>query len=211
MHDLTPWLRKLSDLPDMPDVHNLFSKRSPEGRLRLANLSRYLEQALAHEPDTLLVGEAPGYQGSYRTGVPFCSEAIMLGPKNKFGFFGGEENGYQRVYPGDRIWKEPSATVVQRTLEGLEVPPLIWATFPLHPYKPGEDLSNRAPTPAEVRLGGELLKALIVATSPKRVIAVGNVAEKCLAELGITAAKVRHPSHGGATLFHEQLLELLAP
>lgn len=209
MKELEPWFEQLAAVPDMPNVHNLFSNRTPDGVIRLANLKRYFEQVLAGDPDTLLIGEAPGYQGTYRTGVPFCSESILLGPKNRHGLFGGEQNGYQRVYEGERLWKEPSATVVQRTLDELPKLPLIWATFPLHPHKPGIELSNRTPNAAEVALGAELLGELIGILQPKQLFAVGNIAEKCLSGLGIQTVKIRHPSHGGATLFHDQLLELL--
>lgn len=209
MISLQPWFDRLSELPDMPDVHNLYSKETPDGIIRLNNLKQYFTHILEINPDVLLVGEAPGYQGTYRTGVPFCSEAILLGPKNEFGLFGGPDNGYKRVYEDERVWKEPSATVVQRTLDRLETPPLIWATFPLHPYKHGNEHSNRAPNRTEVELGSNLLKDLIDIVQPNQIIAIGNVAEKCLHNQGVEAAKVRHPSHGGATQFHNQLLDLL--
>lgn len=199
------WFQKLADIEDMPNVHNLFTKRTPEGRTRLRNLRRYFEQVLATSPKLLLVGEAPGYQGTYLTGVPFCSEAILIGPPNKFGLF-GVENGYERVIVSERLWKEPSATVVQRVINELPELPLIWATFPLHPHQPGKELSNRAPSRDEIILGTQLLADLIAIIKPERVIAVGNVAEKCLTGLGFTVAKVRHPSHGGATQFREQLM-----
>ncbi|HSX31311.1 MAG TPA: uracil-DNA glycosylase [Candidatus Saccharimonadales bacterium] len=207
---LEKWLQTLAELPDMPNVHNLYSKHTPEGQVRLSNLQRYFDQVLALGPTTLLIGEAPGYQGSYRTGVPFSSEAHLLGPINKFGLFGGPANGYNRVFSDERIWKEPSATVVQKTLDTLPTLPLIWATFPLHPHKLGIELSNRAPNAAEVQLGSEILQALVAAVGPLRVVAVGNVAANCLANIGIPADKVRHPSHGGATQFREQLTALLA-
>ncbi len=206
---LNEWFQQLADIEDMPSVHNLFSSKTEEGRRRLHNLRRYMEHVLESSPDTLLVGEAPGYQGTYRTGVPFCSEAILLGPVNKFGQFGGYDNGFLRVYDSERLWKEPSATVVQRTISELPTLPLIWATFPLHPHKPDVELSNRAPNAGEVILGAELLKNLIDIIQPKRVVAVGNIAEKTLAGMGIETVKVRHPSHGGATQFREQLLRLL--
>lgn len=206
MESLDPWFDSLSKIPDMPNVHNLYSAETQDGQIRLANLKCYFAQVLAGSPKVLLVGEAPGYQGTYRTGVSFCSEAIMLGPKNKFDLFGGEENGYTRVYHEERLWKEPSATIVQRTMEELDTLPLIWATFPLHPHKPGIELSNRAPNLAEIRLGGAILKELIAIVQPEQIIAVGNIAEKCLQDLAINAIKVRHPSHGGATQFHDQLL-----
>lgn len=208
MQDIEPWLEKLSLLPDMPNVHNLFSRHTAEGKLRLQNLRRYFEIILSQDPHLLMIGEAPGYQGSYRTGVPFCSEAILLGPKDKFGLFGGETNGFLRVMPSDKIGKEPSATILQQTLASLPKPPIIWATFPLHPHKPGQELSNRPPSPAEITLGAELLCELIAIFPTLQVIAIGNVAEKCLNGRGIKNTKVRHPSHGGAHLFRDQLLAI---
>ncbi len=172
--ELEAWFDKLSNLPNTPNVHNLFSRQDQAGLIRLGNLKQYFTHMLAHKPRTLLVGEAPGYQGTYRTGVPFCSEAIMLGPKNKFGLFGGPENGYRRVYVDSRIWKEPSATIVQRTIDELNTPPLVWATFPLHPHRLGTDLSNRAPSAAEIQLGSKLLNNLLTIMQPERVIAVGT-------------------------------------
>lgn len=209
MQNLEKWFNSLATLSDMPHVHNLFSNQTPEGVARLANLRQYVSHVLEQRPTTLLVGEAPGYQGTYRTGIPFCSESIMMGPQNKFGLFGGEANGYQRVLAEPRLWKEPSATIVQRTINQLPELPLIWATFPLHPHKPGVELSNRPPTSTEIALGTKLLRELIAIINPQQVVAVGNVAEKCLHSQNIDAIKVRHPSHGGATLFSKQLLCLL--
>lgn len=206
---LEDWFTKLAAIDDMPHVHNLFSSRTEDGRKRLHNLRTYITKVTENPVKILLVGEAPGYQGTYRTGVPFCSEAILLGEQNKFGLFGGTDNGYARVYEEERIWKEPSATVVQKTINELPELPLIWATFPLHPHKPGVELSNRAPNGKEIALGAELLRDLIEIVQPERVIAVGNVAEKCLNSLGFKVTKVRHPSHGGATQFRQQLLDIL--
>jgi hypothetical protein len=206
---LEDWFEKLADIDDLPHVHNLFSRQTEDGRRRLNNLRTYMRHALENNPRVLLVGEAPGYQGTYRTGVPFTSEAILLGPVNKFGIYGGTDNGYERVYEEERIWKEPSATVVQKVINDLPELPLIWATFPLHPHKPGVELSNRAPNTKEVALGAELLRELIAILEPERVIAVGNIAEKCLTALGFEVEKVRHPSHGGATQFREQLIALM--
>lgn len=209
MSQLDPWFDQLANLPDMDHVHNLFSNKTEAGRIRLANLRRYFELSLVHEPSVLLVGEAPGYQGTYRTGVPFTSESLLLGPKNKFGLHGGPENGFEIAMPSERIWKEPSATIVQRTINELPLLPLIWATFPLHPHQPGKEFSNRAPSADEVAVGAMLLRDLISLVEPRTVVAVGNVAEKALTTLGISSEKVRHPSHGGATLFREQLIALL--
>jgi hypothetical protein len=41
------------------------------------------------------------------------------------------------------------------------------------------------------------------------VLAVGRTAQGALAELGVGAPALRHPAHGGAVLFREQLREEL--
>lgn len=206
---LQPWFETLASLHDMPYAHNLYTAATPEGRTRLHNLQIFFSQALPLHPTVLLVGEAPGYQGTYRTGVNFCSEALMLGPKNKFGIFGGTAAGYRRVYEGDRIWKEPSSTVVWNLFEQLPSIPLVWPAFPMHPYKPGVELSNRTPTTDELLLGAPIIRQLIEIIQPATVAALGNTGAKLLANGGINAVKIRHPAHGGAQLFREQLTGLM--
>lgn len=206
---LQPWFEALAALPDMPYAHNLYTAKTTEGRTRLHNLQVYFTQALPLHPTVLLIGEAPGYQGTYRTGVNFCSEALMFGPANKFGIFGGTAAGYQRVFSGDRIWKEPSSTVVWHLFEQLPNIPVVWPAFPMHPYKPGNELSNRTPTASELAIGAPLIRQLIEILQPTQIAALGNTGAKLLTDIGIEAVKIRHPAHGGAPLFREQLTDLM--
>jgi uracil-DNA glycosylase len=91
---------------------------------------------------------------------------------------------------------EATATIVQRVLEelGLADAVLLWNVVPTHPGTAG---SNRVPTRAEIEAGVRFARPL---ARGRRVIAVGRVAE---ATLG--GRYVRHPSHGGASLFRAQL------
>ena len=91
---------------------------------------------------------------------------------------------------------EATATIVHRVLVELELEDevLLWNVGPTHP---GTASSNRAPTRDEVAAG--LLFAHELARG-RRVLAVGRVAEAALG-----APYVRHPSHGGATAFRENL------
>ena len=102
---------------------------------------------------------------------------------------------------------EASASIVWKTFDALDFYPLMWATYPFHPHEPNDELSNRAPRPEEVRLGREFLENIVRLFAIKHIIAVGRVAEKCLGEMGHEAYAVRHPSHGGATLFAKGLAE----
>lgn len=207
---LAPWFARLQQFTDRPDAHALYDPATAAGRIRYANLQVYLRQLLPWKPTVLLVGEAPGYRGAWRTGVNFCSEKIMMGPKDRFGLFGGAVAGYRLIEPGPRLWGEASATIVQRVFQELPAPPLVWPAFPMHPHRPGIDASNRTPTPAELRADARpQLEQLIALYRPTSVAAVGNVGQAVLAALGIEAVKIRHPAHGGAEEFRRGLLALM--
>lgn len=165
-----------------------------EGRRRRLRL-----HLSAPAPRLLLVGEAPGYQGTRVTGSPFTSEALLL------------EEGVPRIGRLDgrltarRLpWREPSSTIVWRALRdaGLAERTILWGAFPWHPH--GDDpLSNRPPRESEKAIGAVLLARLVAALPGVTVVAVGNVAADSLRRIGVEAEKIRHPSNGGATAFRE--------
>lgn len=155
----------------------------------------------APAPRLLLIGEAPGYQGTRITGCPFTSEALLL------------EDGVPRIGKlHDRLtsrrlpWREPSSTIVWRALreEGLMDQTILWGAFPWHPYG-ATPLSNRAPNEFEKAIGAVLLHRLLAVLPDVTVVAVGNVAADSLRKLGVNADKIRHPSNGGATAFRAGL------
>ncbi|MCB1568286.1 MAG: uracil-DNA glycosylase [Xanthomonadales bacterium] len=211
LKSLEPWLEQLQHVSDRAGAHALYDPKTPAGRIRMANLRLYLSQLLALRPRVLLVGEAPGYRGTWRTGVNFTSEKIMMGPKDRFGLYGGRDAGYALIEPdAEKLWGEASSTVVQKAFQELPCPPLVWPALPLHPHKPGNDESNRTPTPSELRRdGAPQLQRLIEAFKPEHIAAVGNIGLSTLGLLGIEAVKIRHPAHGGGPQFREGLLDLM--
>ena len=96
---------------------------------------------------------------------------------------------------------EATATIVHRVLSelGLEEAVLLWNVVPTHP---GTARSNRPPTRAEIAAAAPFLDEL---TRNRRAIPVGRVAGAVL-----RMPHVRHPSHGGASLFAEGLRRMLA-
>jgi uracil-DNA glycosylase len=101
-------------------------------------------------------------------------------------------------------FSEPSATIVWKTLcrLGIADRTILWNALQLHPHRSGEPWSNRTPAPRELELGAPALHLLIAAFPAARIVAVGRKAEELMTEMGITtAATVRHPANGGATLF----------
>jgi uracil-DNA glycosylase len=91
---------------------------------------------------------------------------------------------------------EATATIVQTVVHelGLEGDVLCWNVVPTHP---GTARSNRRPTRAEIAAGRSFLERL---AQNRTVVAVGRVAQDATG-----ARYVRHPSHGGASAFRENL------
>jgi hypothetical protein len=158
---------------------------------RRENLRRYLE-SFTPWPETLVIGEAPGWRGCRFSGVPFTSEAQLSGGLP----FGGSPSSL-----GDKPHVEATATVFWGVMREYYPRFLVWNSLPFHPHQSGQPLSNRTPSPGEIHLGGEVLRRLVALLEPRQVIAVGNCAQSTLQRLGIVAIPIRHPGHGGAKTF----------
>lgn len=159
------------------------------------------------DPQFILAGEAPGYQGCRYSGVAFTSERLL-----------GEGAIPRIAAPAGRLstrrlpFSEPSATIVWKTLYrlGIAERTILWNALQLHPYRPGDLWSNRTPLTDEIKLGEPGLRMLIEAYPAARIVAVGKKSEGLLREMGIPiAASVRHPANGGATEFAAGLKELI--
>ncbi|MFW6209990.1 MAG: uracil-DNA glycosylase [Patescibacteria group bacterium] len=192
---IAQFIHDLAAQPALPKVQNPWDYSRPENELRRANLFHYLTILHERAPRVLLVGEAPGYRGCARVGIPFTSERQIL----EHPFF-TTRSGFS-VPAGEKPVAEASASIVWKTFDALDFYPLMWATFPYHPHQPGKPASNRPPTAVEIRLGQPFLTRLLELYQITEVVAVGRVAERTLREIGIPATPVRHPSHGGATQF----------
>lgn len=198
------WLRELAAMPSTPLAENLYAD-DPHGRIRLANLREYFKRLAARSPRLVLVGEAPGYQGTRRTGVPFASEHIIAGSMPEVSFF-ADNNAFNRAFPEvERIYKEPTSTIMWRTISKYHELPLLWAAYPLHPHQAGDLQSNRTPTRAEVASTKDHLLKLLHISGVTTVLSLGNTAKATLDELGIDSQKLRHPARGGGPIFTRQL------
>jgi len=151
------------------------------------------------DPEFILAGEAPGYQGCRYSGIAFTSERLL------------GEGAIPRIPAlSNRLstrrlpFSEPSATIVWKTLYrlGIEQRTILWNAMQLHPYRPDNLWSNRTPTPSEISLGEPALRILLEAFPAAKIIAVGKKSEGLLREMNIPiAGSVRHPANGGATEF----------
>ena len=191
-----------SDVPE--DVNNFYAAKRSNRQRR--NLQTYLRQMAELRPDTLLIGEAPGYNGCARTGVPFSSEKLIREGVLDGRLF-GEHNGY--LISRKTVVHEQSAAAMWQVLSEVDRIPLLWNAYPFHPHQKGEKNSNRKPRASELRAGMEILEEIIALFDIEKLIAVGSAAEDVLRKMGLDHEKVRHPSYGGKTAFTAGIKELL--
>lgn len=202
-------IANVAALPAVPDTFNLYALEGPPGNaVRRTNLRLALAFALERGPDLLLIGEAPGYNGARRTGVPFTSERLLLAGLPSLGQF-GRERGFALATDDGRISAEQTATLVYRELVALNCFVAGWNACPLHPHRPAKPQSNRPPRAAELAQGLPLLQQFLALFPGVPVAAMGNVAAQALTRLAIAHVKLRHPAQGGARQFAEGLRTLV--
>ncbi len=193
------------------DATNQYAEDGPAGNAtRRDNLRRALEHALLHPPALLLVGEAPGYLGARRTGIPFTSERLLLAGIEPPGLF-GSARGFALATSDGRISNEQTATIVWRELQALGAAAVGWNAYPFHPHRLNEPHSNRTPRAGEIRQGLPFLSRVCALFAGLPVVAMGNTADHALKLLDVPHVKVRHPAQGGARRFAEGLREVLSP
>ncbi|MCY3779656.1 MAG: uracil-DNA glycosylase [Chloroflexi bacterium] len=193
------------------DAVNQYAPGDEDNAIRRANLRLYLRAMSERKSAALLLMEAPGYRGCRLTGIPVTSRKVMLEGLPALNMFGADA-GFRDVSDSgfEAVYGEQSATIVWGALADLKTLPFIWNTFPFHPHKAGQSLSNRKPRRSEIELGSAFLLRVLELWRFDTVIAVGNVAQETLVAQGIDCAKVRHPAHGGKKDFVAGLKALLS-
>ena len=210
-HEINALIDDLSQARLPADAFNQYAPRDENNAIRRANLRLYLRAMAMRQPTAIMVMEAPGYRGCRLTGVPVTSRKVLLEGLPAPRMFGAAA-GFRDVADAgfERVYGEQSATIVWGALAQLETLPLIWNTFPFHPHKAGQPLSNRRPRKSETELGAAFLLRVLSLWRVQQVIAVGNVAFQTLGDLGIACHKLRHPAHGGKNDFVAGLNALLS-
>lgn len=168
------FVEKLANyVPSDDTVFNMYRGDSEAAAKCRENLRKYLEERRGAW--VLLIGEALGYNGAAKTGVPFTSETDEPSSKVIWEFFDTE-------YPDDSSFV------------------LMWNAFPFHPHEDGNLKSNRKPKASELEIGREFLEMLLeVFPEIICVGVIGRTAEKALSHMDLkySPAHIRHPAHGG--------------
>src|ERR1700739_111206 len=187
------------------NVFNPYRERCAEHDLtdapaiRRRNLERVLAAAMSGGVDSIWIARDLGYKGGRRTGLALTDEYHLACHKAVFG-----TPPLSRATFGPAM-AERTATVVWQALRLLRRRVFLWNVFPLHPYEAGAPMTNRCHTRVERLDCRWLLVRLLEKLKPQSVVAIGRDAQAALVEIGIDAAIVRHPSHGGQTEFRTGL------
>lgn len=170
--------------------------------VRRRNLRTYLAAAAALGVETLWMGRDLGYRGGRRTGLALTDEAHLP--------------AVAQLYPGaapDRgtrgpIVAERTAAEIWSVLQTLDEMPLLWNVFPLHPFEPGNSLSNRRFTARELTEVEALNAELINWLGIRHIVAIGQDAAQYAARYGVRITVIRHPSYGGVRDFRDGMNKL---
>lgn len=198
------------------DVDTAYDCTPKAAAIRCEQLTAYLSERL-DSVKTVLIAEAPGYQGARFSGMAMTSERILLGKhaavRAEHVFVGAAQRTSRAdsTRGGEQGMNEPTATVVWSHLmqAGFDARSFVlWNTFAFHPHSAGEPMTNRTPTTSEVAQAAPLLHQFLALFPNARIIALGRIAERTLGEFGVKAMAVRHPSMGGAAQFREQMARL---
>ena len=197
------------------DKENDIAPKAP--RIRREQLRAYLCDRLG-KARLAIIGEALGYRGGHFSGIPMTSERLLLGRKTGIaperillGITPQRASKPQKCPDG---FSEPTATIVWSTLLRLELSSaefVLWNAFPWHSFDPRRGmLSNRTPTSSEQSAGIPVLKAFLDLFPCHEVVALGRIAAAQLKDLHVSARYVRHPASGGAKLFRQQIVKIVA-
>ncbi len=181
---------------DRCEVYDVYD--APEKRRAL--LKKMLIAASEVEVDSIWIGRDLGYRGGRRTGLALTDDVHLCHHAARWGIEIG------RLTKGQAV-PERTAAVIWSVLEKITNPVFLWNVFPLHPYEAGDPFSNRAHNSRERLAGEELLGELVELLKPKRIVAIGNDAEKAAIRFKVQCEvlKVRHPSYGGQNTFLSQI------
>lgn len=175
--------------------------RADAPRRRRANLLAFLEALTEVDVDSVWIARDLGYRGGRRTGLPLTDEIHLDTFSELYGL------SLSRATKGPPM-AERTAAIIWRVLAHVDRPIFLWNIFPLHPFEPGDPLSNRCHKRHEREMFHDLLFAMLEMLRPKRIVAIGRDAQHALTDLDLEPRPVRHPSYGGQTDFIRGMCEI---
>lgn len=190
-----------------PDVFNPYRDTCPihdkacGAKIRVRNLSKFLDASLRIRVDTIWMGRDLGYKGGRRTGIALTDEAHLP--------------TVAKIFPGCHLEKatrgevvaERTATEIWSALTAVPEAPFLWNVFPLHPHEHDMPMTNRKFSRFELQQVEAASDLLISGLGIKRIIAIGQDAARYAARYCPNIVAIRHPSYGGVSDFRRGVEE----
>ncbi|KQQ91003.1 uracil-DNA glycosylase [Aureimonas sp. Leaf324] len=164
--------------------------------IRCRNLRRYLHAFAGRDGIDLWLGEAPSRFGARRTGVPFTGEGRLVDLSSRLAVA-----PFEIATTADAPAAPSSGTSRQIWGALPERLPLFWNAVMHHPHWAGTPVRNRTPSRSEIARSCDTLALLVETVRPRRILAIGRVAEGASEGFGVPVTYVRHPAQGGAAEF----------
>ena len=184
---------------------------------RLEHLRQYMVERL-QTARYLLIAEAPGYCGAKFSGIAMTSERNLLESNAQLLdnlYFNGPKHRTSNPSSdliNNKGMLERTATIVWDKVLSVGLNPhefVLWNCFAWHPHKPGDRMSNRAPSKAEKLAGTECLQRFLEMFPGRTVLSIGDHSQGLLSGLNVDFKSLRHPSYGGAPVFRSGIDDII--
>lgn len=182
------------------DVCGLFD-RADAASTRRSNLRSYLRSVEEQGADTLWMGRDLGYRGGRRTGLALTDEYHLAEVPSLYA-----GTVVARATNGSAV-AERTAAEIWAALRLVRDRPLLWNVFPLHPHEHGSELTNRRFSSRELAEVDALNADLISWLRIRRIVCIGQDAERYAKRYCDAVTVVRHPSYGGTSDFRRGIAE----
>lgn len=169
-------------------------------KIRRTNLLNYLKFIKSYNSQIIWVGEVLGYRGGRRTGIPFVDDYHLDYIRNNL------QIDVNKATTSNL--KEMSAGIIWSEIEKLDNVPFLWNIFALHPHLPSKPLSNRSIKSSEVGINIHILQYILNNYPCDKIVAIGKSSFNTLQKLNYDCIYGRHPAHGGAIKFRDQIARL---
>ena len=174
--NIDDFIEKLAEYKNTDTIFNMYHGNSASAKKCRENLKKYLEEH--KDAQILLVGEAPGYKGCARTGVPFTSDDNEMSAKVVQKAIGEKDVMMWNTFPFHPHKKGNKKTNRTPNTKELFLGEVIFADF------------------------------LQTFPKAKCFGAVGRVAKNALKRSGYGCLYIRHPAHGGKKECEKGIQEL---
>lgn len=209
MDSIDKFIEELSKEESTPTLTNVYGLKNRQGEICRHNLSVYLHKVLTQNSRLMLIGEAPGFHGCRLSGIPFTCEQNFT-ERTILNIIKGEED--YKIYSETEPEFELSASIVWPLIKGwydkYHSIPLLWNICPFHPHNAMEVMCNRTPNKKEIERGIKYFLKLKEIFNIEDVWCIGRKSQKALKkDMGIEYPYLRHPAHGGSSIFRESFKE----